>query len=256
MPFADNQGIKINYEVDGEGTPFVLQYGFMEAIEDWYNIGYVDSFKDNYKLIMIDLRGHGLSDKPYNSDMYLMDLLTSDVITVLDDLKIEKAHFMGYSMGGHIGFGLTQFFPDRFKSFILGGISPQPLEDEIFEKGLAFRSILEGGLGSYLNYLESIGTEITEEVREYMRKFDFKALTAFWGPHLFRDKKGYYRPVDVPIMMYVGEEDGWGHYPKAFEFAKSEKNVTLYSFPEVGHELQSNGDMVIPSVLEFLKKID
>jgi pimeloyl-ACP methyl ester carboxylesterase len=255
MPFVDNQGIKIHYKVEGEGIPFVLLYGFMDSLEDWYNIGFVDSLQDNYKLILIELRGHGLSDKPHNSKLYSMNLLTSDVVAVLDELEIEKAHFLGYSMGGHIGFGLTQFYPDRFLSLILGGISHY-IDDEIKEKALGLLKILEEGLEAYLKYLESVGQEITSEVRKEMEKFDFKALAAFWGADLFPGNKGFYREVEVPIMLYVGEEDGWGHYPRALEFTKETKNATLYSFPDVGHELHYTRDMVIPSVLEFLRNIE
>ena len=100
MPFAENQGVKIYYQVEGEGPPLIIQYGFMDTLEQLYTIGYIESLENYYKLILIDLRGHGKSDKPHDSSLYSMKHLTSDVIAVMDDLKIEKAHFMGYSMGG------------------------------------------------------------------------------------------------------------------------------------------------------------
>ncbi|OLS31229.1 MAG: 3-oxoadipate enol-lactonase 2 [Candidatus Heimdallarchaeota archaeon AB_125] len=255
MPFTENEGVKIHYKIEGEGIPLVLLYGFMDTLDEWYELGYVESLLDNYMLIIIDLRGHGLSDKPHNSDLYSMKHLTSDIIAVLDDLEIEKTYFWGYSMGGHIGFGLTQYYPERFSAYILGGISPQPFDEEIIKKGDGLRDILKGGSERFLEYIESGGTEITDEVIEAISKFDFKALLAFWSADLIPEKEGYYRKVKAPIMMYVGEEDGWGHYPRNLEFVKEAKNVTLYSFPEVGHELHYNGDMVIPSVIEFLKNI-
>ena len=99
MPFADNDGIRIHYKIEGEGTPLILLYGFMDTLEQWYEQGYVDSLKESYKLVIIDLRGHGLSAKPHDSKLYSMKHLTSDIIAVMNDSGIEKAHFWGYSMG-------------------------------------------------------------------------------------------------------------------------------------------------------------
>ena len=103
MPFVNNQGIRIHYEVEGEGSPLVLQHGLTESLEMWRDTGYVDPLKKDTQLILIDARGHGASDKPHDPDAYRMRLLVSDVVRVLDDLGLEKAHYWGYSMGAMIG---------------------------------------------------------------------------------------------------------------------------------------------------------
>jgi len=64
MPYADNQGVRIHYQIEGLGHPLVLQHGFTESIEDWYECGYVDALRRDYRLILVDARGHGKSDKP------------------------------------------------------------------------------------------------------------------------------------------------------------------------------------------------
>lgn len=66
MAFINNNGIKIHYEVEGDGIPIIFHHGFGNCIEDYYELGYVDALKDNYKLILIDCRGFGKSDKPHN----------------------------------------------------------------------------------------------------------------------------------------------------------------------------------------------
>ena len=70
MPYADNDGIRIHYQVEGEGPPLVLQHGFSESVVDWYEVGYVDALRSDYRLILIDARGHGASDKPHDTDSY------------------------------------------------------------------------------------------------------------------------------------------------------------------------------------------
>jgi pimeloyl-ACP methyl ester carboxylesterase len=58
MPYANNDGTKIHYEVDGAGPPLVLQHGFTSCIEDWFKNGYVAALRPRYRLVLIDARGH------------------------------------------------------------------------------------------------------------------------------------------------------------------------------------------------------
>lgn len=255
MPFADNDGIKVHYRIEGEGPPIVLLHGFMDDLEEWNEYGYVDSLKESYKLILIDLRGHGLSDKPHDSDLYTMDSLTSDIIAVMDDLKIKKTLFWGYSMGGHIGFGLNRHHPNRFSSFILGGISPQKVDKELKEKIEGYHELFKDGAQKFLSYLQTRGVEITPEVKEEIEQSDFEALKAFWGADIFYEDDRQMAQLNVPLLLYVGEEDEWGHFLKAREYCESEKNATFVSFPNRGHDIQSSKDLVFPSVNEFLESL-
>ncbi len=66
MPYADNEGVRIFYEVVGDGPPLVLQHGMMMSLRRWSMAGYVDALKSKYRLILIDARGHGQSDKPHD----------------------------------------------------------------------------------------------------------------------------------------------------------------------------------------------
>jgi len=70
MPFANNRGIKIHYEIEGDGPPLVLHHGFTSSIERWKLLGYTDQLKKYFKLIMLDSRGHGKSEKPIDVDAY------------------------------------------------------------------------------------------------------------------------------------------------------------------------------------------
>ena len=81
-----------------------FQHGLTSSILRWYEFGFVDALKDDYRLVLIDARGHGDSDKPHDAAAYDQKLMASDVIAVLDAEGIDRAHYMGYSMGGSIGF--------------------------------------------------------------------------------------------------------------------------------------------------------
>jgi pimeloyl-ACP methyl ester carboxylesterase len=70
MPYATNHGVRIHYEVEGEGPALVLQHGGIDCVETWYELGYVDALKAAYQLILIDARGHGASEKPHEASAY------------------------------------------------------------------------------------------------------------------------------------------------------------------------------------------
>jgi len=58
MPFVDNKGVRIHYKVEGKGSFIVLLHGFNENMDEWYQLSYVESLKQNYQIILIDMRGH------------------------------------------------------------------------------------------------------------------------------------------------------------------------------------------------------
>ena len=124
MPDAYNGGIRIHYEIEGAGPPLLLHHGSSGSGADWRDLGYVDALKHDYKLILIDARGAGASDKPHDAAAYDPALRASDVVAVLDDLGIRHTHYFGYSLGGWVGFLLAKYAPDRFTSLILGGAHP------------------------------------------------------------------------------------------------------------------------------------
>jgi pimeloyl-ACP methyl ester carboxylesterase len=66
MPFADHQGIRIYFEVVGEGPPMVLAHGLGGNTTFWRGYGYVEPLKDKFRVILFEARGHGKSDKPHS----------------------------------------------------------------------------------------------------------------------------------------------------------------------------------------------
>lgn len=92
MPYVNNNGVRIHYQVDGDGPPLVLMHGLTQSLEDWYEFGWVEGLRKDYKLILIDHRGHGHSDKPHDPRAYGYELRMRDVLAVLDALNIDKAH--------------------------------------------------------------------------------------------------------------------------------------------------------------------
>lgn len=129
MPYAQNNGVNIYYEVEGVGVPLVLLHGLTQDLLHWREFGWTDQLRQAYQLILIDIRGHGVTDKPYEGEAYQLELLAQDVLAVLDKISIRQAHCCGFSYGGRICFQLAQSAPERFYSFVIIGSHPmQSLE--------------------------------------------------------------------------------------------------------------------------------
>jgi len=117
--FFDAGGVRIRYVDHGAGLPVVLVHGFTASIErSWIETGVLPDLARDYRVIALDLRGHGKSDKPRDPQAY--DDVGLDVIRLLDHLEISRAHVVGYSLGGIIVAKLVTTHPERFLTVVLG----------------------------------------------------------------------------------------------------------------------------------------
>ena len=253
MPTADNSGIKINYEVTGTGPPVILQHGLTSKLDKWSWFGYVDVLKNNYKVISVDARGHGKSDKPYDAALYDRKIMASDIVSVMDAESINEAHYMGYSMGGSIGFGLAEAFPQRFHSLIIGGMHPYPLGDLELEPRVKVLDLmlesLEHGMDVYVGGLEPAPDE---REREHLLSNDAEAIIA--ATLALRDRpdiSGVLSRMTMPCLVYCGDQDGL--HRGAEECVKHIPNVTWVSLPGLDHgDVMQRSDTLLPHVLNFL----
>jgi predicted alpha/beta-fold hydrolase len=124
--FTASDGTKIHYfEIGGKGTPVVLIHGYTANAEGkWLKSNIAQTLAKNHRVIAIDARGHGRSDKPHDPAKYGPRMAT-DVIESLDHLEISRAHVHGYSMGGSILTQLLARRQDRLITAIYGGSGPQ-----------------------------------------------------------------------------------------------------------------------------------
>lgn len=119
--FFDSDGVQIRYTNDGEGDPIVLVHGYQATGDlNWKMNGVVRLLQTNYRVITMDVRGHGKSADA-SDDAYGIAAV-HDVIRLMDHLGIEKAHIGGYSMGGMITIKALTLYPERFKSAMVGGM--------------------------------------------------------------------------------------------------------------------------------------
>ena len=125
MTMIDHSGVRIHYEVNGDGPPLILHTGGGGDLEMWRAAGYPAGLTDR-RLILIDHRGHGASGKPHDIEQHRVDRYVDDVLAVADDLDVATFPFFGYSAGATVGYRLAATHPDRVAAVIgLGAVGTE-----------------------------------------------------------------------------------------------------------------------------------
>jgi len=269
LPFVDSNGVRIHFVVEGKGNPLVLVDGIGMSLQVHYSTGLVEALRDRYRLVLIDTRGHGKSDKPHDPESYRMALRVGDVTAVLDALGIRKAHYLGYSMGGWIGFGIAKYAPERLTSLIIGGMdADDPDPSHPSEYGEQRIRTLREGREEWETRLRRL---VQEEARTAQRpklvetflsmalqsEFDPEAQIALtiWGQKEVLGFTEVLRHLTIPCLLIVGEAD------ESFKGARAASQIIPHSrfvsFPGLGHiETGMRLDLLMPPVLAFLSEAD
>lgn len=241
MPFVNNDGIQIHYEVIGSGAPLVLLHGLSDSSACWQEYGYTDLLKDHLQLIQIDARGHGRSDKPHSAAAYNLKLRAGDVVAVLDALQIERAACFGYSMGALIGFGLAVYAPERVERLILGGAHPYGGSTAFF------RQIFDQGLLAWVGLLEQLAGPLPPATRERLLANDIEALRASVAedrPDLAPDLAA----SQLAIELFVGADDP--ARPLVERYAAERRDSICTVLLGLNHfQAAARSDLVAPLVL-------
>ena len=122
----DSNGVRLHYEVHGpeRGAPIVVVHGFASDYRlNWVGTRWQEALTSSgFRVIGLDCRGHGHSDKPHETSAYAIETMASDVMRLLDHVEVETAAYLGYSMGARIGLQVILDSPDRVQRAVLGGI--------------------------------------------------------------------------------------------------------------------------------------
>jgi pimeloyl-ACP methyl ester carboxylesterase len=131
MPYAHANGIRIYYEIHGQGEPLVMVHGLGAACNLWS--GLLPALAEHFQAVVFDNRGIGRTDAPEYP--YTIPMMAADTIGLMDVLEIESAHLFGFSMGGWIVQQIALDHPDRVRGLVLGSTSysPQVVPEEIIQ---------------------------------------------------------------------------------------------------------------------------
>ena len=189
MPFARNalDGSRVYFEDDGgDGTPVVVLGGFLDPVDLVRRspiAGALAALLHEFRLVFVDHRGHGRSDKPHHAEAYEMRLRVEDVVAVLDRLRIERAHFVGLSWGGRLAFGIGEHAVERVLSLVVVGQQPYAIDPDgplARVVGRAMEASEERGLEPLVEAFEGIVGRYPDPVRDAYLAGDAEAMRAAW----------------------------------------------------------------------------
>lgn len=248
--------------MEGQGPQLILAHGLGGNMEIWRELGYDKELGKDYKLILVDTRGHGSSDKPTTFQSYNPDVIASDYVAIIDKLKIEKTHYFGYSMGAKIGFfRLARYALPRFYSMILGGISPyrNQAEEQISEERLESLKLTveKNDIGYYLAYAEKVyGGPLPPQRKALILSRDSRLLLAFTSNYEFWPSAEDVLPkMKIPCLLFAGSADP--RYSGAMESVKHMPNATFIPFPGLGHsQCLEQIELVLPLIKKFLAEVN
>jgi pimeloyl-ACP methyl ester carboxylesterase len=206
----------------------------------------VDALRGENTLVLLDPRGQGDSDKPLEMAAYTPSQRVADVLAVMEALGVERANFLGYSLGGLVGFDLGHQAPQRVRSLMIGGASPfghPPL--------LAFAELLRKGMETFTTEFERTQGPLTAAERARGLASDAAALAAAClveRPSL----EAALGAMHQPILLYCGDQDP--SYERARRAAALLPNASFVSLPGLNHR-QAGGAASLPHITAFQQRV-
>jgi sugar-specific transcriptional regulator TrmB/pimeloyl-ACP methyl ester carboxylesterase len=207
---VENDGVKLAYYVYGEGQPTIFLLAWNATAELW--IPQVTYFSQNYKVVTVDMRGTGESDKPQGE--YTIDVYVNDMKSIIDDLQDEDIIFVGSYFGGKIAVKYVTCYPGKISKLVLLSCDPASISampgfneqtfEENHEKMLKFPS-----LGVKRFWEKIIPEPRFEALREWGLKTSEKTPPEIFVKSFYSLSKADVCPllskIDVPTLIVGGD---------------------------------------------------
>ncbi len=268
--YVEINGIKLHTILIGSGEPLMLLHGFPDLWYGWKNV--ILGLKDKYKLIIPDLRGYNLSDKPKGVNSYNVSILIEDIRKLSEKLNLGKFNLAGHDWGGVVAWVFAEKYSDMLKKLIILN-APHP---KIFQEKL--RTDKEQQKASYyiFEFLKPDGENILfEDDFKWLKravfgsvrnKIDRKKYIEAWSqPDALISGVNYYRAnlsfdewtgvINVPTLVIWGIKDaallpqlleGLSDYVEDLEIVRSETSSHWI--------MHDDPDLVNSSILEFIDR--
>lgn len=181
MPVERINGIDMYYEIAGQGQPVLFLHGLGSSTADWQP--QLAAFQDRYRVIAVDVRGHGQSEKPPGP--YSMKLFAQDMAALLDHLGHDAAHLVGLSLGGMLAFQMMADMPERVTSAAIVNSGPEVPMRTLSEKMAIWQRLVLFQLFS----MQKIGEILSQRLFPDEHQADLRAIfVEKWAQN---DKRAY-----------------------------------------------------------------
>ena len=249
---------KISYTDSGEGNAIVLLHGFLENKKMWKD--YVSFFSNQYRIITIDLLGHGESD--CLGYVHSMEDNAHAVQEVLEYLQIKKTTILGHSMGGYVGLAFAELYPENIQKLILlNSTSKEDSSEKKLNRTRAIKAVKQ----NYVNFVslaianlfsENNRTRLADEIEKVKTqalKTPLQGIVAsLEGMKIRKDRETLLRENLFPVLLILGKKDPVLNYEESITQIEN-TTVELISFDD-GHMSHIENKEELKKVLsEFFK---
>jgi pimeloyl-ACP methyl ester carboxylesterase len=263
-------GALIYYEAKGDGDPLLFVHGWTMTSKFWSK--QVEALSKSFKVILVDLRGHGNSNKILHG--HIVPQYAKDVRTVIDTLKLSKVTLLGWSLAGPVVLDYwKQFGSDRMRALGLVDMTPFPFSpadwnshglknhnyDGMNAVLLSFQENRRPFAERFINNMFKTATASKEDM-EWMMKEHLKTPTpvavAIYSDYLMRDYSGVLKTIKVPAIVFAGDSN---IFKKGIEMGRYVSSQILKSkfvpFENSGHlPFYEEPEKFNSSLVEFLKE--
>ncbi len=271
--YIDTNGIKLHTIVIGSGEPLILLHGFPEFWYCWKSV--IPGLKEKFKLIIPDMRGYNLSDKPNDVKKYKMEYLIGDIKGLIEELNLKRVYLAGHDWGGLVAWAFAEKYPELLKKLIILN-APHP---KIFQKSLRTDKKQQKASSYIFEFLKPNGEKkLYEDDYRTLKKAVFedmfnktnftefdkeKYIEAWSQPGAILGGVNYYRAntsfdewtgiIELPTLVIWGMKDvallpqqleGLSDYVKNLKIVRSENSSHW-----ITHD---DPDLIISSIKEFV----
>lgn len=273
MPYVTtNDGVKLYYEVTGEGAPLVFAHEFAGDWRSWEP--QVRFFSRQYKCITYCARGFTPSDVPEDPNAYSQERARDDLLAIVDGLELEKPHLVGLSMGGFavLHFGIA--YPDRARSLVISGCGYGAERDKReqfaqeaeksakrFEELGMTKAAEAYALGptrvQFQNKDPRGWKEFHDQLAEHSARGSANTMRGVQKrrPSLF-DLEDQIRTITLPTLIVIGDED-WPCIDASIFMKRTIATAGLAIVPNTGHTINLEEPAAFNALLgDFLHAVE
>jgi pimeloyl-ACP methyl ester carboxylesterase len=251
---------KISYSETGKGSTIVLLHGFLENQTMWQDL--VAELGKKNRVITIDLLGHGESG--CLGYLHSMEDNAEAVRSVLSELRIRKAIFVGHSMGGYVALAFAELYPAAVKGLVLlNSTSKADSEERKANRDRAIKAVKKDYIGFVrLSIANLFNPDNRERLVDEIEKVKSEALktplqgiiASLEGMKIRKERETLLRSAAYPILLILGKKDPVLNYEDGLKQIEN-TTVKLATFPD-GHMTHiENREELVVVLSDFFKKV-
>ncbi|MFH1629475.1 MAG: alpha/beta fold hydrolase [Pseudomonadota bacterium] len=262
--YAENDGVKIWYEVHGKGEPtLVMVHGFQVAHSEWFKRVFVPFLSRHMRVVTLDLRGNGKSDRP---DLgYDLETYVEDVHVVVEAADLDRFAMVGHSLGPKIIIKYNATHPGRARQLILLSGFARITQSKGYPQGVPEKA-MEGVLQYWREQPEATLKEFIKgacsekyslRIKELLWEWAHETSQKIWGlcyeAAVATDIDNYLKDIKIPVLIIHGQKDERIPYEASEYLQQKIPGSRLIPIPNAGHAFFRTWPQVNIHILDFLK---